>query len=65
MPASLPRPNVRHQIGPAVHDVVMSTALDYSEKALAILKVTLKNESKELEPFLDDNRLIRERLGRR
>jgi Tetratricopeptide repeat len=40
-------------------------ALAYSEKALAILKVTLKNQPKELEPFLDDNRKIRERLGRR
>ena len=40
-------------------------ALVYSEKALAILTVTLKNQSKELEPFLDDNRKIREKLGRR
>jgi tetratricopeptide (TPR) repeat protein len=37
-------------------------ALAYSEKALAILKVTLKNDSKELEAFLEDNRKIRERL---
>jgi hypothetical protein len=40
-------------------------ALAYSEKALAILTVTLKNKSKELVPFLDDNRKIREKLGRR
>ena len=40
-------------------------ALAYSDKALAILKVTLKNQPKELEPFLDDNRKIREKLGRR
>ena len=37
-------------------------ALSHSEKALTILKVTLKNEPKELEPFLEDNRMIRERL---
>jgi Tetratricopeptide repeat len=40
-------------------------ALAYSEKALAILTVTLKNRSKELALFLDDNRKIREKLGRR
>jgi tetratricopeptide (TPR) repeat protein len=40
-------------------------ALAYSEKALKILTVTLKNKSKELAPFLDDNRKIREKLGRR
>jgi hypothetical protein len=41
------------------------SALAYSEKALAILTVALKNRSKELEPFLDDNRKIREKLRRR
>jgi tetratricopeptide (TPR) repeat protein len=40
-------------------------ALAYSEKALAILKVTLKSRSKELKPFLDDNQAIRDKLGRR
>jgi hypothetical protein len=39
-------------------------ALVYSEKALAILTVTLKNQPKALEPFLNDNRTIRKRLGR-
>ena len=38
-------------------------ALAYSEKALAILTVTLKNQPKALEPFLNDNRKIREKLG--
>jgi len=40
-------------------------ALVYSDKALEIFKVLLKDRSKELEPFLDDNRQIREKLGRR
>jgi tetratricopeptide (TPR) repeat protein len=40
-------------------------ALAYSEKALAILTVMLKNQPKELEPFLEDNRKIREKLGSR
>jgi len=37
-------------------------ALAYSEKALAILKVTLGNQPKALEPFLEDNRAIRDKL---
>jgi tetratricopeptide (TPR) repeat protein len=40
-------------------------ALQYSEKALAILKVTLKDQRKALAPFLEDNRKIREKLGQR
>ena len=39
-------------------------ALAYSEKALAILKVMFKDRPKELEPFLEDNRQIRGKLGR-
>lgn len=39
-------------------------ALAYSEKALAILTVVLGKRPKELEPFLADNRKIREKLGR-
>jgi len=39
-------------------------ALTYSEKALAILKITLQDRPKELEPFLDDNRKIREKIPR-
>ena len=41
------------------------SALAYSEKALAILKVTFANDQKQLAPFLDDNRQIREKLNRR
>ena len=40
-------------------------ALAYSEKALAILKVTLKNQPQELEQFLNDHRKIRDKLGKR
>ena len=40
------------------------SALAYSEKALAILTITLKKQPKQLAPFLEDNRRIREKLGR-
>jgi len=43
----------------------LDEALDYSERALAIARDVFKDRPKVLEPSLEDNRIIRERLGRR
>jgi tetratricopeptide (TPR) repeat protein len=39
-------------------------ALDYSERALSILREALKDDAAALEPFLKDNRWIRDQLPR-
>jgi len=39
-------------------------ALDYSERALAVLRESFAGNPKALEPFLEDNRRIRAELGR-
>jgi hypothetical protein len=39
-------------------------ALDYSERALAVLRESFAGNPKALEPFLEDNRRIRAELPR-
>ena len=40
-------------------------ALEHSERALAVLREVFKNDSAALAPFIEDNRIIREKLEKR
>ena len=70
---AIDQPEAKTALGGALNNRAMllmdqqrwEEALPYSERALAILKEVWKDRPKQLAPFLDDNRRIREKLGPR